>query len=69
MRVANGACNMTTAVALEQNIFREFLGLSGVVMSLILECFYSTICNITFKQGGWCDFADCGFKPNILADC
>ena len=28
--VANGACNMTTAVALEHNIYREFLGISGV---------------------------------------
>ena len=31
MRVANGASNMTTAVALEQNIFRDFLGISGVM--------------------------------------
>ena len=30
MRVANGASNMTTTVALEQNIFRDFLGISGV---------------------------------------
>ena len=30
MRVANGACNLTTAVALEQNLFRELLGISGV---------------------------------------
>ena len=30
MRVANRACNMTTAVALEQNTYREFLGISGV---------------------------------------
>ena len=34
MRVANGACNMTTAVALEQNIYRDYLGISGMNVSM-----------------------------------